>query len=864
MKTGGRKPISEAVESMIVALGLSEAAVTTRKAFLGFSEADVHHLKKLHEAFEDRGPTFAKRFCEHMLSFPETRRFITDSSILDRLQQAQAEYFGTLTAGHYGSDYIRNRLRAGIAHQRIGLETQWYLGAYAKYLVDLMPEIWQKLGADHEAFIAALQSLLKVVLLDMGLAVDTYIHTDRRMILALQEYAERVFSAIPDGLCVLASDFTVLSANRAFLDRFDLSKANLRGRSLLAVIAADGLGAKLSEVCDSGMAQHDLLFEMGRVGESTRHPVRVTLSGMRLEEEARLLVVVEDITEQVRLQQALKESEATLLHAQEITHIGSWKLDFKTGVLTWTPEVGRLFDLPFDPPQDTPISYDTFLANVHPDDREMLRTAWQAAIKGVPYRIQHRIVARGETRWMEERVALVFDDDCQPVRAVGTVQDITEHKAAEIRIENLAFYDMLTGLPNRALFMDRFKHELAAAERRAQRLSLLFLDLNRFKEINDTLGHDTGDRVLSEVAHRLRLALREEETLARLSGDEFVIIASDSSEAASHIAERIGRAFSAPFLINGQSFAISASIGIAIFPEDGRSTEELLKHADIAMYRAKGGGGGYCFYSAEMGEALVRKRAVAKRLEAALSNGGLQLFYQSQIHLSNGRLAGAEALARWQDAQLGVISPTDFIPIAEERGLIGTLGEWVLHEACHQVRLWQERHYPMPGKVAVNIATRQFEDDDFVDRMLRIAREHRIAANRIELELTENGMMRDPERAVDIARALASAGFALSIDDFGTGYSSLSYLQRFPVNKLKIDISFIRHMLTDRNDYATVSTIIAMGKSMELETLAEGVEQAEQVDALLSLGCMLAQGYHFGHPLAANDFERTWLSHASS
>ncbi|TBR13106.1 MAG: EAL domain-containing protein [Rugosibacter sp.] len=854
------KPIGEAVEAMMAVLGLDGTAVATRKAFLGFSDTDIDHLRKLHEALKGLGSQFAQSFYDHMLRFPETRRFIPDDQTLERLKQTQAEYFDTLTAGEYGPDYIRHRLRVGIAHQRIGLETQWYLGAYAKYLVDLLPEIWQRVEDDHER-LPALQSLLKIVLLDMGLAIDTYIHADRQAILALKEYAELVFSAIPDGLVVLTSDFIVLSANRAFLRRFDLTEADMHGRPLLTLIAAEGLEARLTEVRSSGTAQHDLPFEMGLATGTLRMPVRVTLTGIRLaeeeeeEEEARLLMIVEDMTEQARLQQALKESEATLLRAQAVAHIGSWQLDFKTGEIAWSPEVYRIFGLPVD----TLLSYEAFLACVHSEEREMVDAAWQAAAKGAPYHVQHRILVDKTTRWVEERAEIEFDADGHPLKAVGTVQDITERKATEARIEYLAFYDPLTGLPNRALFMDRLKHELAAAERRNQRLSLLFLDLDRFKEINDTQGHNAGDRVLSEVARRFRQALREEETLARLSGDEFVIIASDSGEAATRIADRIGNALLTPIPVNGQGFLVSASIGIAIFPEDGRSPEELLKHADIAMYRAKAGGGGYRFYRAEMGTDLERTLAIAHRLETALAAGQLQLHYQPQVHLPSGRITGAEALARWHDAEWGMVSPVEFIPIAEERGLISTLGEWALAEACRQVHRWQEQKCPLPGRVAVNVAARQFEDDGFVDRMLRIAAENGVAPSLIELELTESGMMRDPERAVEITRELASAGFALSIDDFGTGYSSLTYLKRFPVHKLKIDISFVRDMLNDRNDYSIVSTIIAMGRSMELETLAEGVEHAKQAEVLLALGCQLAQGYHFGHPEAADDFERMWL-----
>ncbi|MGE4356338.1 MAG: EAL domain-containing protein, partial [Halothiobacillus sp.] len=860
-RVGAMKPADEMAQDMMTTLGLDESGVAMRKAFLEFTEEDVSRLERLHEALAGTEQDFARGFYNHLLRFDETRRFIPDEIVLDSLRTTQAQYFDTLTAGTYDADYVRHRLRVGLAHQRIGLETQWYLGAYAKYLADALPNLWQHLGSDPGRFLSTLQSLLKIVLFDMGLAMDTYVHADRQAILSLREYSELVFSAIPDGLAVLTADFTIISINRAFAQRFELNELDAHSRPLAALIRAEGLDCHLREVRETGIVKRDLFFEMARAPDGPLIPVRVTLTGIRLaeeeeEEEARLLLIVEDVTEQAHLQNALRESEATLLRAQEMARIGSWRFSVLTDTLTWSPEVYRIFGID----RKTAISHEVFLACIHPDDREMIDAAWQAALAGAPYHLQYRIVVGGITRWVEEHVQMEFDSEHRPVRAVGTIQDITDRKDAESRIEYLAFYDPLTGLPNRALFMDRLRHELTSADRLGQRLALLFLDLNRFKVINDTLGHDAGDRVLIEVARRLRDALREEETLARLSGDEFVIIASDSGKAAVCIAERIAEVLTPPITVGNQGLSISASIGIAIFPEDGESVEALLKHADISMYRAKGGGGGYRFYRAEMGDELARRVAIAQRLEKALLAGQLQLHYQPQVNLSSGALIGAEALARWTDPEWGTVSPADFIPIAEEHGLIVPLGEWALETACRQVRKWEAGGHPIAGRVAVNVSARQFEDDDFVDTVIRIVREHRASPAWIELELTESAMMHDPDRAVEITRALVTAGFTLSIDDFGTGYSSLAYLKHFPVSKLKIDVSFVRDMLSDRDDRSIIGTIIAMGRSMELETLAEGVEHAEQASTLLAMGCYSAQGFYFGKAEPADRFEENWLA----
>ncbi|BBP05219.1 hypothetical protein TPL01_24300 [Sulfuriferula plumbiphila] len=467
-------------------------------------------------------------------------------------------------------------------------------------------------------------------------------------------------------------------------------------------------------------------------------------------------------------------------------------------------------------------------------------------------------------QWLS--ISGVHDGQGEVTHYISIFTDITEQKAQATRLEQLAFYDPLTGLPNRALSADRLKQALGAAHRHGQRVALLFLDLNRFKEINDTQGHTIGDAVLIEVARRFQSVLRQEETLARLGGDEFVVIVEEAEQSAvAVIAERFEQALSEPIVVSGYTYALGVSIGIALYPEDGATCQELLKQADIAMYRAKASGGGYRFYRPEMSAGLTERMALARDLQHTLrgEGGNLELYYQPQVDLQTRALVGAEALLRWHHPERGMVSPGVFIPIAEERSMMIDLGDWVLREACRQMKAWQAAGLNFPGRLAVNIAAQQIEDTGFASKIRAIVREAGVAPADLELELTESGLMRNMEQALDMMTILKAAGFALSIDDFGTGYSSLAYLKRFPADKLKIDMSFVRDMLKDRHDHATVGTIISMARNFGLKTVAEGVEQAAQAETLLAMGCNEAQGYYFDRPEAAEVFAQKWLGAAA-
>lgn len=431
--------------------------------------------------------------------------------------------------------------------------------------------------------------------------------------------------------------------------------------------------------------------------------------------------------------------------------------------------------------------------------------------------------------------------------------DISARKAAERQVEFLAYRDVLTGLPNRLLLQDRFGQAVAHAERDQSRVALLFLDLDNFKTINDSLGHAVGDALLQDIARRLAECVRETDTISRQGGDEFLIVLSDlgTAEAITPVLLKIRERLQDPFLIDGHELATSASIGVALYPDDGRDFETLHQKADTAMYRAKDAGRNhYRFFDEQMNIEAVEHLRLKNGLRRALAQDEFELHYQPQIELASGRVVGVEALLRWRHPEDGLIPPARFIPVAEDSGLIVPIGEWVLAEACRQATAWRAAGLP-PLVMAVNLSAVQFRRGELQQTVLRVLQRSGFDPRLLDLELTESIMIHDAEAVLATVRQLKQQGIRLSIDDFGTGYSSLSYLKRFDVDKLKIDQSFVRDLARNPDDAAIVRAIIQMAASLGLQTLAEGVEDAEALRLLRQFGCHAAQGFYFARPMEA-------------
>ncbi|MCC5857933.1 MAG: EAL domain-containing protein [Ectothiorhodospiraceae bacterium] len=553
-----------------------------------------------------------------------------------------------------------------------------------------------------------------------------------------------------------------------------------------------------------------------------------------------------------QLNEQRTREQAALL---ELTRDAVLLSDWDGRILFWNQGAARTYG--YSPSEAQGRGFPELLA-VEPD---AFRAARQALERTGEWSGELRMVRSDggslvmDTRWS---LAPADADGGRRILQIGT--DATDRKRDEARIHQLAYFDSVTGLPNRVNGLQRLTKAVDQAAARGRRLHVLMLNLNRFKDVNSSLGHDMGDQALVWIGERFRLLEQDQVFVSRLGGDEFLAIVEGLDDAGvSAVADRLGALVARPLSLMGQRVELELSTGIARYPEDAGTPDQLLQCAAIAMRVAKAADCGYRLYETHMSEELQQKLALARRFSMALRGGVLELHYQPQVRLETGRLIGVEALLRWCDPEWGAVSPDRFIPVAEERHMMGRVGDYVVSAACRQLAAWRADGLALPGPMSLNVAAQQLENDELIDVMQDAVSAQGLAPSAIGLEVTETGLMRDPEQARRVLHSLNAMGFDVSIDDFGTGYSSLAYLGRFPANTLKIDMSFVHGMLEDSRQRAIVAAIIGMAGNLGVATMAEGVETREQATLLREMGCELGQGYLYGRPLPAEDFARTWL-----
>ncbi len=1080
--------------------GIDAVDIAERKAFLEFGEQDRQRLRHLHDLIGPAGTAFSEAFYGHILSFEPLRRLLPDQQALTDLHKSQSAYFRGLTAGDYGEDYVANRMLVGRVHQRIGLETKWYIGAYRKYLSGLMPLVWEHCDSDIPRFLETYDSLLKIVLFDMGLALDSYFVAERRVQQEMREYADQVIATMPNGLLVLDARLRVRTINISGRRMLGLDEAEtVAGRELGELLAYPDLPSLAREVLAGQQSARQLV--VGPLHELEGRILALTLSATLIEEAPALIIQLADETERVRTSERLARFRAALdatedaiflvdrerMQFVDVNETASKQMGYtRAELLRMAPheikpnlteaELTRQFDQILADPNragrietlhqrrdgsvfpvevalrgfhsegrpmlvavardisqrkqavselkeseerfratfqqaavgiahvapdgrwlrvnerlSTIVGYSReellgidFQSLTHPDDQarnaelmgqvlagaldnytldmrylkkddgavcvnvtvslvrthaglpkyfiaviqdisaskqaeeslHLARRALEASGNGIVITdcrqpdnpivyvnpaferitgysaaevmgrncrflhgeehnqqgtrtlsravrdtLEARVVVRnyrkdGTPFWNELLIAPVRGEDGAITHFVGVQNDISEQKRAEKNLLHMATHDALTGLPNRSLLQDRIGQAIGHAQRTQRGVALLFIDIDRFKNINDSLGHTTGDLLISNLAQRLRGAVRMVDTVARVGGDEFVVVLTDIARESdvTQVIPNLLEAITRPMAVVGHELSVTASIGVSLYPRDGDDAISLLKNADTAMYRAKDGGrNDYRFYAQEMNADAVDRLRLENDLRKAITGDELVVHYQPQVNAACGSIIAAEALLRWRHPVHGLIPPNEFIPLAEETGLIVAIGEWVLRHVCAQLRGWREAGLS-ELKVAVNLSPRQFRQPNIVEMIDRAVHDYDLPSECIELEITEGSLMHNPEEAALLLGELSKRGFRLAVDDFGTGYSSLAYLKRFPLHALKIDRSFVCDVESNRDSAAIATAVIALAHSLGLKVVAEGVEQQVQMDFLRALNCDMAQGYLYGRPLPAEEF----------
>jgi diguanylate cyclase (GGDEF)-like protein/PAS domain S-box-containing protein len=688
-----------------------------------------------------------------------------------------------------------------------------------------------------------------------------------------KDFSDATIQSLPGAFFMFDSDGKMMRWNASFAENTGYGADEMREKRALDFIAPKdrvAVADAIRRIFENGsevVIEADIRNQAGRELPYSFHGRPLDIGGQRI-----CLGVGRDISDRKRAEREIARAKERLDLALAGSNLAIWDWDLAANEVYFSEQWEVVLGARPSDERGTVFSAEHVQAWNHPEDRERFADALQAAANGeaADFFCEYRLPdPHGAWAWMQSKGKVAERaEDGRALRMTGTTANVTKRKLAEDRVEFLATRDPLTGLPNRMLLNDRLEQGVGNAARKRTRLVFMFIDLDRFKIINDSLGHDVGDELLKRVAARLSACVRTTDTVARQGGDEFAVIlenlpvgeSADAHEGAQNVADKMIASMAAPIMINGQHLNTSCSIGISVFPVDGQDPQTLMKHADVAMYDAKAKGrNNYQFFSHEMNARAQERLSIENFLRPALRRNELLLHYQPRVSFLTGQVTGVEALIRWQHPRRGLLTPDKFIGVAEDSGLIVPIGEWVIEHAFRQIADWRERS-GRDLKLAVNLSVGQMYDGD---RLIRAIGNFAKAANLdptvVELELTESMLLKNREDTAELLMRLGKMGVGLAIDDFGTGYSSLSFLKQLPVDTIKVDSSFVRDIGTDPNDEAIIRAIIAMTHSLKLNVVAEGVEREDQYRVLRDLQCDEYQGFFFSKALPPAEFEAEFL-----
>ncbi|RLA39813.1 MAG: hypothetical protein DRQ64_06040 [Gammaproteobacteria bacterium] len=687
----------------------------------------------------------------------------------------------------------------------------------------------------------------------------------------------QLIESLPEGAVILDGAH-IDACNEQFSrltqrDRTELLSLSISELSMPVQSDGAAAGEKLDRVFSA--------LERGRFGtiewqvklpNGEPREVEVSFSGFDYYDRRLTFANVRDITDRKRMELERQGLLDELAHKEQMTRLATkaggiviWETNMQTNKMSWSDGAGHLFGLSAD---ELPRSFKELKSLVFKDDIELIDSVIEGINAGRAFELESRFQGpSGELHWLRTQGQVECDSNNVPIAVRAAVSDISEYKHAQEEISRLAYYDPLTKLANRRLLLDRLHQYCAAAKRNNTSGVVFYLDLDRFKLLNDSLGHASGDILLIEVAKRLLDVFRKDDTVARIGGDEFVVVVpiiAGGMHMVAHkarvIADKLRATLATDYIINGQNYHMSSSIGLAVFPQDGDTAESVIQNADVAMYQAKKNGrNAVAFYRAEQQEDADKRVLIEQDLRQAIKRDQFRLYYQPKVD-SNGQVVGVEALVRWVHPERGLVQPAEFIGIAEETGLIMDIGQWVMEAACVQLKTWQDKvSLKSDFSVSVNISPVQFRRKDFVFNIQKIIDRNGVRPESVMLEITEGMLIEDIDETVEKLNLLKKLGVKISIDDFGTGYSSLYYLKRLPLDEIKIDKTYVHNIINDKDDAAIVKTIMDIARHFSLKPVAEGVENKEQASFLRDIGCPVFQGYLYSGPLSAEAFSAEYF-----